>query len=240
MFREVVALNVRRHAALRLRTRPGFAHAAGLHMAALMQAEIVRASGLYPIVFVEDRENDSFRPMALLGLQQGENLFVDAGGQWRGAYIPAVVRAYPFALARAHRPDRFTVCIDAGSDMLSVSDGVPLFDDAGLPTPALEAAQAYLGDLWRMQLQTDAFARALAERNLLTPFTVAVQRGTRTLEVAGAYVVNEQRLDSLSDVRLLELRQQGWLAAVYAHRTSLLQLERLEAGADGRAAGGAP
>jgi len=231
MFRQVVALNVRRHAALRLRALPGFAHAAGLHMAALMQAEIVRASALYPIVFVEDRDNDTFRPMALLGLVQGENLFVDPAGQWRASYIPAVVRAYPFALARAHRPDRFTVCIDADSEQFSVTDGTPLFDDAGLPTAALEEAKGYLGSLWRMQLHTDAFARALAERNLFTPFTVGVQRGDRTLEVSGAYVINEQRLEGLPDERVLELRQRGWLSSAYAHLTSLLQMERLESAA---------
>ena len=229
MFRQVVPLNVRRHAGLRLRALPGFAHAAGLHMAALMQAEIVRASALYPIVFVEDRDNDTFRPMALLGLEPGENVFVDPTGHWRASYIPAVVRAYPFALARAHRPDRFTVCIDAGSELFSVADGTPLFDDAGLPTAALEEAKGYLGSLWRMQLQTDAFARALAQRNLFTPFTVSVRRDDRTLEVAGAYVVNEQRLEGLPDERLFELRQRGWLASVYAHLTSLLQMERLEA-----------
>ena len=97
------------------------------------------------------------------------------------------------------------------------------------PQPVANNNKGYLGSLWRMQLQTDAFARALAQRNLFTPFTVSVRRDDRTLEVAGAYVVNEQRLEGLPDERLFELRQRGWLASVYAHLTSLLQMERLEA-----------
>ncbi|WP_051244697.1 SapC family protein [Azohydromonas australica] len=237
MFRQPCALNAQRHARLRLRAGSGFAHAAGLHMAALMQPELVRAGAIYPIVFVEDRDNDTFRPMALLGLQPGENVFVDAAGRWCASYIPAVVRAYPFALARAHRPDRFTVCIDAGSELFSDTEGTPLFDAAELPTAALEAAQAHLGELWRLQRQTDAFVRALAERNLFTPLTVRVLRGGQALEVAGAYVVNEQRLDGLSDERLFALRRQGWLGSIYAHLGSLLQMERLEAAPE-RAHGG--
>jgi hypothetical protein len=231
MFREPCALNAHRHAALRLRVGSAFHYAAGLHMAALMQPEFARAGALYPIVFVEDRDNDTFRPMALLGLQPGENVFVDGEGRWCASYIPAVVRSYPFALARAHRPDRFTVCIDAASDLFSTTEGTPLFDAAGLPTAALDTAQQHLGELWRMQRQTDAFVRTLAERNLFTPLTVRVLRGEQALEVAGAYVVNEQRLDGLSDERLFALRRHGWLASVYAHLGSLLQMERLEGGA---------
>lgn len=238
MFRNVVALNSYRHAGLRLRAGEGFAHASGLHMAALMQAEIVRAGALYPIVFVEDADNDTFRPMALLGLQAGENVFVDDEGRWHASYVPAVVRQYPFALARSNRPDRFTVCIDADSELFSHSEGVALFDPDGQPTAALAEAQASLGDLWRLQLHTDAFARALAERNLFTPFTVHVRRADRALEVAGAYVVNEQRLQGLPDERLSELRQRGWLASVYAHLGSLMQFERLEAGRHPRAVSG--
>jgi len=230
MFRQLVALNSTRHASLRVREQAGFSFAAQVHMASLMQAEMVRAAAAYPIVFVEDRDSDGFRPMALFGLREGENVFVAADGRWLGSYIPAVIRSYPFALSRVHPDGRPAVCIDAASELVSLTEGAALFDASGAATPALEEARGYLSQLRQMQLVTNAFCRALAERNLFTPFSIRVRRGDDTLEVDGCYVVNEERLDGLPDDRLSGLRQPGWLASLYAHRVSLEQIERLEAG----------
>jgi len=237
MFRELVALNSHRHAALRVRPQAGFEFARGVHLSVLMQAEFVRAAATYPIVFVEDREADGFRPMALLGLREGENVFVDTDGSWLASYIPAVLRAYPFALVRAQNAGeetgRFAVCIDAASDLVSITEGAPLFDRQGVPTEALEQAKLWLQQIHDMEQRTDAFCRALAARNLFTPFAVRARRGDEALEVNGCYVINEERLDGLPDARLLELRREGWLSSIYAHLVSLQQLERLEDGAPG-------
>lgn len=233
MFRDLVALNSKRHAALRVRPQAGFEFAKGVHMSALMQAEMVRAAALYPIVFVEDPAIDGFRPMALLGLREGENVYVDTDGSWLASYVPAVIRAYPFALARATgegESERFAVCIDAASDLVSLTEGARLFDSQGAPTEALEQARQWLQQIREMQLRTDVFCRALAARNLFTPFAVRARRGDETLEVNGCYVINEERLDGLPDAKLSELRSAGWLSSIYAHLVSLQQFERLEDG----------
>ena len=70
MLARPIILNARAHASLRLRPQQGFGFAGQLHMAAVMQSEFVRVAALYPILFVEDRSFDSFRPMALLGLRE--------------------------------------------------------------------------------------------------------------------------------------------------------------------------
>jgi len=228
MYRRVVALSSVHHAALRIRSADDHGHARGLHMASVMQAEIVRAAAIYPIVFVEDAQADLFRPVALFGLEPGDNAFVDALGQWHASYIPAVVRGYPFALVRTGKGDRHALCIDRDSERVSEIDGTPLFDAEGRPTPALEEARAYFARLRQMQLVTDAYVRALEKRNLLTPLSLRAQREGRAVELQGCFVVNEARLDALSLESLAELRSRGWLAATYAQIASLHQLERLE------------
>ena len=56
----------------------------------------------------------------MLGVNNEENLFVDADGAFDyRAYIPAYVRRYPFVLANDETQDRMIVCIDRGSDLLS-------------------------------------------------------------------------------------------------------------------------
>ena len=240
MLTHPVALDASEHARWRLRPQRGFPFAAGLHMASVMQPEFRRVSVIYPIVFVEDTEFDAFRPMALFGLKTGENLFVGPDGHWDAPYVPAVVRAYPFALARAADGDRLAVCIDASAHTVCPTDGVPLFEDDGQPAAALRDAKAFLSRLRQMQVLTDAFSRALAERNLFTPFAVRARRGSEIVEVDGCYVVDEERLDRLSDARLSGLRERGWLAAVYAHLVSLLQLDRLSHGPSGDPAARSP
>jgi SapC len=45
--------------------------------------------------------------------------------------------------------------------------------------------------------------------------------------IAGCYVINEERLNNLSDERFLELRTKRYLPAIYAQLISLAQIERL-------------
>jgi hypothetical protein len=40
-------------------------------------------------------------------------------------------------------------------------------------------------------------------------------------------VINEERLNNFSDAKFLEVRQNGYLPAIFAHLISLSQIERL-------------
>ncbi len=80
----------------------------------LAVTEFALAALSYPVIFVGD---DSV-PLAVMGLNTGENLFIDADGGFEpGAYIPAYIRRYPFVLANDESQDRLIVCIDRGSDL---------------------------------------------------------------------------------------------------------------------------
>jgi hypothetical protein len=238
MFVELTPLQPARHRALRLRRHAGFEFARRTRMVAVMVAEMVPCAGTYPIVFVEDQSGDGFRPVALMGLAEGENQFVQPDGNWRASYVPAVVRAYPFALGRVPEPGEFAVCIDAGSDLISLTEGASLFEADGTATAALRQVKGWLEEMRAMQLRTDACCRALAARNLFTPLTVHVRRAHGRLQVDGCFVINEERLDGLSDASLCELRREGWLGALYAHLVSLQQFERLESGHPGASPAG--
>lgn len=233
MFRELVPLSSRRHAALRVKPQTDFRFARNVHTAVLMHSEFMQAAASFPIVFIEDSDIDGFRPVALLGLQRGENVFVGGRGEWLAGYVPAVLRAYPFALARAGEEtegERLAVCIDASSELISLTEGSRLFDAAGSPTETLEQAKSWLQAIRDMQRATDLFSKALSLRNLFTPLAVKARRASQTLEVAGCFTVNHDRLEGMPDAKLCELRRPGWLAAIYAHLVSLQHFERLEDG----------
>jgi hypothetical protein len=227
MFEKLVPVNKERHAQTKIKQIDGFGFASKFHIASVMTHEFARACSAYPIVFLEDKEKDEFRPVVLLGLNAGENLFVGVDDKWRVAYVPAIIRRYPFALASTEQEGQFTVCIDEASTLVGDEEGVPLFSEAGEPSEAIENVKRYLGELQQMDVFTRAFCKYLAENNLFTPLNMRVRQLDQVKNISGCYVINEERLTNLSNDRFLELREKQYLPAVYSHLVSLAQIERL-------------
>src|SRR3954471_10594528 len=89
----------------------------------------------YPIVFTGAENTQSFAPVAVLGLAQGENLFLQDGKWASGIYIPAYARRYPFCMARVNvnkveQKDRL-ICVEK---TFIDENGEPLFDAQQQPT----------------------------------------------------------------------------------------------------------
>jgi hypothetical protein len=227
MFKSLVPVNKARHEGKKIKQVEGFGFAADFHIASIMVHEFARAASLYPVVFLEDKEQDSFRPVVLMGMDAGENLFVGANGKWQASYVPAIIRRYPFALASAGEEGKFTVCIDEGSDLISDTDGLPLFNEQGEPAEALENVKRYLGELQQMDAFTNEFCKYMVAHNMLTPLNMRVQQADQVKNINGCYVINEERLNGLSVDGFMELRDKRYLPAVYAHLLSLAQIERL-------------
>lgn len=227
MFKKLVPVNKDVHAALKVKPLDGFGFSAGFHIASVMVHEFARAASVYPIVFLEDKEQDEFRPVVLLGLDAGTNLFVGEDGKWQASYVPAIIRRYPFALARTDKDDQFTVCVDEESPYVSKDEGQALFDEKGEPTQVVENVKRYLSELQQMEVFTKAFCHFMAEHNLFTPLNMRVRENDQMKNITGCYVVNEERLNNLSDALFLEIKSRRYMAPVYSHLTSLAQIERL-------------
>jgi hypothetical protein len=227
MFQNLVPVNVERHAKTKIKQVEGFGFASGFHIASVMMHEFARAAAIYPIVFIEDKQQDEFRPVVLLGLDANENLFVGKEGKWQASYVPAIIRRYPFALAKTDQEGQFTVCIDEGSDLVSEEDGNALFDENNAPTQVVENVKRYLGELQQMEALTQAFCKFLSEHNMFTPLNMRVRDNDQVKNITGCYVINEERLNNLSDELFKDMREKRYLPAVYAQLISLAQIDRL-------------
>ena len=102
-----------------------------------------------------------------------------------------------------------------------------MFDDKGEPTQVIENVKRYLSELQQMDALTREFAKFLAENNMFTPLNMRVRDNGGVKNIAGCYVINEERLNNLSDDRFLEMRKKRYLPAIYAQLISLAQIERL-------------
>lgn len=233
MFKKLVPVNKEQHKNFKVKSIEGFGFAKDFHISSLMVHEFARAASVYPIVFIEDKTKDEFRPVVLLGLNEGENLFVGSDGKWQASYVPAIIRRYPFALAKVSDDGQFTVCLDIESDIVSQDEGQALFDESGEPTEIIENVKRYLGELQQMEAFTQEFCTYLTQHNLFTPLNMRVRQDNAVRNITGCYVVNEERLNSLSDATFLDVRSRRYLAAIYSHLTSLAQIERLSMLKDG-------
>lgn len=227
MYTQLATINKDRHAATKVKPTNGFQYAARFHVASVLAHEFPRAASIYPVVFLKDQASGRYQPVALLGLEEGQNLFVDDAGRWKASYVPAVIRRYPFALAAAGDDATFAVCIDEGSSLVNQEEGLPLFDEQGQPAQALQNVVKYLSELQQMDAQTQAFCQFLAEQDLLVPLNMQLQLGQEIKNVQGAFAINEAKLAALTDEQFIQMRQRGYLPAVYAHLVSLTQVERL-------------
>lgn len=226
MFKSVVPITLKDHKDISVKPINGFSFAKEVNLASIMAHEFSRASSIYPIVFIEDADN--FKPVVLFGLEQGENLFIDKENKWKSSYIPAIIRRFPFALAKIGDGTQYTVCIDKDSEYVnSKGEGEALFNEDGTPSESIERVKKYLAELQQMDLFTAEFAAYAKEKNLFTPLNMKVRVQKEMKNISGAYVINEERLNSLSDETFLEMHKKRYLSIIYAHLNSLAQIERL-------------
>lgn len=226
MYQNIVPVALAEHRNTKIKKITNFDFVKSVNMASVMVHEFTKISPTYPIIFLEDPQKDLFKPVALFGLEQGENLFVK-GDKWQASYIPAIIRRYPFVLAGKEGETKFTICIDAGSEFVNQTEGEPLFDSEGKPSEAMEQVKKYLTELQQMEMFTNEFVRYLGEKNLFTPMNMNLRMGKQIKNVTGAYIINEERLNKLSTESFLEMREKRYLPVIYAHLGSLGQMERL-------------
>ena len=123
------------HAQLRLIER--VSADAHVNQALVLPSEFEQLQREYPIMFVGD--DDEFQAVAILGLERGENLFIE-GGAWTAHYVPATLRRGPFFLAVDESGDAggAALVVDLDDARVSESEGDPLFLLHGGAAPVLE------------------------------------------------------------------------------------------------------
>ena len=225
-YEKPVLLNRESHKTKRIAPNQSFAFAGKSNSLYLAGVEFTEACKEYPIVFTQVGQG-KIVPVAVLGLRESENLFVNADGKWQASYIPAFVRRYPFVLAEL-QGQQMGVCIDEGYAGLSDTDGEELFDSKGNNTPFLQNALDFLNRYQVEYLRTERFCARLRDLGLLMEMNAKAELfdGTSFL-VNGLMVIDERRLLQLTDAQALEVFRSGELSWIYTHLVSLSNLNRL-------------
>lgn len=219
-----IPLDKDKHSALKVIPRVNFELISNTHLAAATIREFAQLSGCMPIVFIEDPKSKNMHTVAMLGLEQGQNLYY-AEERWQGPHVPLNVQRYPFDI----RPDgdRLGVYFDENSDMLS-DEGQALFTEDGEPSEFFKNRQQFLGDLANSEVQNQRFIKAIQELKLLEEIQIRITYVSgQVRNVTGILSIDEKKLIALDDDKVLMLHKAGYLGAAYSMMLSLGQLNRL-------------
>jgi SapC len=202
-YNDLVPLNSNEHAKFKTRSLENAKFMENQHAVPLTVEEFVQASRYYPIIF---SASDTPVPLALMGMNEGVNTFMDDKGQFSNpVYLPAYIRRYPFMLARL-RPE---------SEELSLC-----FD------PSTENTQNILKfceEFERAGAQTHQFVEELKKYELLMDGEVSIQQegNENPFVYRGFMMVNEEKLRDMRGDELRKMNQNGMLPLIYAHLFSL-------------------
>jgi hypothetical protein len=228
-YQALEPVNATQHGKMKVRPVLKMGQIGRTHAIPVTVDEFGLAQRSYPIVF---SIGDNPIPIALMGLNEGVNVFLDEDGRQldKSAYVPAYIRRYPFMLARL-RPesDELSLCFDPTSEAVGeFEEGQPLFD-GDQPTESTKAILQFCEQFEAAGQRTAAFIEELKASDLLMDGEVAIQPEgfEQPFIYRGFRMVDEDKLRDLRGDELRKMNQNGMLALIFAHLFSLSQMREV-------------
>lgn len=212
----IALLNSQTHRMLRVQAGASARYGDNQRFVPVILGEFPHLAVHYPILLTKDQDTGQFFIGAMLGFDEGENLFLDARGM--ETYRPLNLQRGPFFTAGND------VAIDLDSPRIDEA-GRPLFTEAGEPTQYLQSIMALFRDLKPGLEMTKSFVETLVGLKLVEPIDIdlAFDDGSKR-QLTGLYTVNQQSLAALPDATVIDLFRKGYLQLIYLMIASLKQV----------------
>ncbi len=214
LYKNIVPLTREQHGHLYIERLDNFTYARNTNTVYVFCMEFIRVAKEYPILF--NIKTDEIYPVALLGLQNGSNEFLDPEANWIGEYVPCYMRRYPFILIKDASGQAIVGIDDAYSGLNKRGRGVPLFgqvDDGPMLTEVKDFCQKFQTHIDR----TTQFCSRMQELDLLVPVRVAEPEIAGKVDFDGYAIVERQRIWDLEDEVLLDLMKTDTMELLYMH-----------------------
>lgn len=215
------------HRHLRVRTERSAALGDARQSALALPAEFRQLQTHFPIVFQHVEGGAGFQPIALFGLEEGQNLFLTDGG-WDASVMPMALQRDPFLIGRAP-DDRLQLHIDLDSPRIVRPEegdiGTALFMPHGGFSDYLDHVVQLMEHLHAQAQHLPTFIEALTQHQLLEPFVFDLEMPNgEKARLTGLFTINEERLLALPGSALEALAREGHLLPITMQIASLAQL----------------
>jgi hypothetical protein len=222
----IVRLNSESHRTLRVQAAAAARYGDNQRFVPVIIAEFPHLVVHYPILLSKDAATGAFYCGAMLGFDEGENLFLkDVEGH--DGYRPLNLQRMPFyACGGDLAIDLDHPRVKAGQVPAAQCQSV--FTEQGEPSRYLLSILAAFGELTPGIERTRQFIDVLIEHRLIEPieFDLEFDDGTG-LQVTGLYTIAQDALRELPDTTVVDLFRRGYLKLIYLMIGSLKQVAAL-------------
>ncbi|MCH1491099.1 MAG: SapC family protein [Luminiphilus sp.] len=218
------------HKDLRITDTAGAPLGDAIHNCPAYTFEFRDLQGDFPIL-LQNTDQDGLIPVALMGFEAGENLFLDGDG-WQALSRPAFLRKGPFLIGQHQTEDGEEVrllSVDMSHPRVSEDQtGEAVFQPLGGRTEYLERVADLLEQIHEGADHTRRFTTALNDLDLVESVTmdITLRDGSKN-QLMGFFALNEDRVRDLSGEALAELSARGFLMPLFMMLASLSNMGRL-------------
>ena len=215
----IVVLNNQIHRNLRVKAGASAVHGDNQRFVQVPVTEVPSLVVHYPLLFSKDADTGAFFLGAMLGFDQGENLFLSEDGKGQDSYRPLNLQRMPFYVSGSD------LAIDLDHSRVSATEGEPLFKEDGEPTPYLQGVVGAFRELRPGFEMTKVFIETLMKHKLIESIVVdvAFDDGTKR-QLNGLYTIDRTVLKDLPDAVVVDLFRRGYLLLIYMIIASLKQI----------------
>jgi hypothetical protein len=226
IYNTTVPVSRQRHGDTFLDATPHFGFSSNINSVPLTTVEFPMAVHDYPIVFAGNA--GEITPAVILGLRDGQNLFLTPDLGWAVRYIPAFIRRYPFVFSR--EDNRFLLCVDEQYEGVNKAGrGHRFFTPDGQPGPFVNTVMDFLQEYQTQFQRTQTFCSRVEQLGLLEPMQAqVVSEAGKTTLLSGFLAISRVRLKALAADKLAELVATDELELLYLHLQSMNNFESLK------------
>jgi hypothetical protein len=223
-----VLLNNVDHHDLRVITRAGAEYGDAVNQVLVFPTEFEAVQREFPIILREDGDG-KLRPVALLGLARGENLFLAEDGTWQSAHVPLVAQRGPFSIVTPEGGQGDPMIrVDLDDPRVSRSEGAPLFLEHGGQAPYLAQISEVLRAIYIGNQLLDDMAQAFQSAGVLRTVNLELRTGeSEVYAIANAVTIDRERLAALDGAALENLHRAGFLQSAFLIAASLANVQKL-------------
>jgi hypothetical protein len=195
----------------------------------LILSEIAAAQADYPLFFRQSESSGNFELVALQGLAESENLYLDENG-WHAHYLPLSVKRRPFLIGFQNQNGQQApvVHVDMDSPRISEEKGESVFMPHGGQSGYLQEVGSILNALHSGHQEVQDFVGVLQAYKLIEPVDLNIELNNKEkIQIQTLQTINEDNLAMLTAEAIYALHQKGYLKHIYMLIASVANLSKL-------------
>jgi hypothetical protein len=226
---QIVVLNNVDHHDVRLHRIRGAGNGEAINQVRVFPSEFRDLQRDFPIFF--RRDDSGYQAVAILGLDAGENLYLEGEGDnahWTTRTVPAILDRGPFSIGMGGDGGNPMIMVDLAHPWVSREAGEPLFLSHGGNAPAIDRAAAILRTLHAGVEVEQAMFAAFEQAGLIAYLDLDIRLDEATeYKLPELYTIRPDALSHLDGSTLAALNESGFLELAFFVLASHDNLSRL-------------